>query len=365
MRIRSSGVAYNIPVKREALDYHLPPERIALEPVQPRDAARLLVVNVSTDSIRHHRVRDLPDILPPGTVLVFNRSRVVKARLEGEKPTGGRVTVILDPSPEDLISGGGTSVAVRTVRALLQRGKIREGQRFFVGDVVLEVAERKGKWLTLLLPAELDLDAFLETHGKMPLPPYIRREPGREDEHWYQPVFAEEPGSIAAPTASLHFTPELLSRLQKKGIVIVFITLHVGPGTFLPILTEEVEAHRMLPEWYEIPEPTQTILREARKARHPIVAVGTTATRALETWAFGEGPVRGSTELFIHPGYRFRVLDGLFTNFHQPRSTPLALVAAFAGLNLVKRAYEEALREGYRFLSYGDASLWLRFGEDG
>ncbi len=342
------------------LDYELPRERIAFAPAEPREAARLLVVDVPTGRIRHHRVRDLPDLLPPGTVLVLNRSRVVKARLEGEKSTGGRVTVVLDPSPGTFAQGS-VVVAVRTCRALLQRGKLREGQRFQVAGVTFEVLEKQGKWLTLLLPPDLDLDAFLETHGRMPLPPYIRRAPGKEDERWYQPVFADIPGSIAAPTASLHFTEPLLRALEHRGIQTVYLTLHVGPGTFLPILTEEVEAHRMLPEWYEIPPGTVRVLQEAREAGRPVVAVGTTATRALESWAWGEGPERGATDLFIHPGYAFRVISGLLTNFHQPRSTPLALVAAFAGLDLVRRAYGEALAQGYRFLSYGDASLWLAF----
>ena len=342
------------------LDYELPRERIAFAPTEPREEARLLVVDVPTGRIRHHRVRDLPDLLPPGTVLVLNRSRVVKARLEGEKPTGGRVTVVLDPKPETLAQGS-VAVAVRTCRALLQRGKLREGQRFQVAGVTFEVAEKQGKWLTLLLPPDLDLDAFLEAHGRMPLPPYIRRAPGKEDERWYQPVFADTPGSIAAPTASLHFTENLLRALERRGVQTAYLTLHVGPGTFLPILTEEVEAHRMLPEWYEIPPETVRVLQEAREAGRPVVAVGTTATRALESWAWGEGPERGATDLFIRPGYAFRVISGLLTNFHQPRSTPLALVAAFAGLDRVRRAYREALVRGYRFLSYGDASLWLAF----
>jgi len=344
----------------QQLDYELPRERIALAPTEPREEARLLVVDIPTGHIRHHRVRDLPEILPRGTVLVFNRSRVVKARLEGEKPTGGRVTVVVEPAP-DALAQGSVAVDVRTCRALLQRGRIREGERFQVAGVTLEVLEKRGKWLTLLLPRDLDLDAFLEAHGRMPLPPYIRREPGKEDERWYQPVFAEIPGSIAAPTASLHFTESLLRALEDRGIQVVYLTLHVGPGTFLPILTEEVEAHRMLPEWYEIPSETAQILQEARKDGRPVVAVGTTVTRALESWAWGEGPERGATDLFIYPGYTFRVISGLFTNFHQPRSTPLALVAAFAGLDLVRRAYREALEGEYRFLSYGDASLWLAF----
>ncbi len=345
-------------MNRRELDYDLPRERIALTPAEPREEARLLVVEIPARRIRHHRVRDLPDLLSPGTVLVFNRSRVVKARLEGEKPTGGRVTVVLDPAPE-MLGSGSVAVAVRTCRALLQRGKLRAGQRFQVAEVSFTVVEKQGKWLTLLLPPDLDLDAFLEAHGRMPLPPYIRREPGEADERWYQPVFADTPGSIAAPTASLHFTENLLVELERRGIQTVYLTLHVGPGTFLPILTEEVEAHRMLPEWYEIPPDTLRVLQEARETGRPVVAVGTTATRALESWAWGEGPERGATDLFIRPGHTFRVISGLLTNFHQPRSTPLALVAAFAGLDLVRMAYREALHRGYRFLSYGDASLWL------
>ncbi len=347
-------------MRRERLDYVLPPEAVALRPVEPRDHARLLVVHIPSGRTFHERFDALPRWLPRGTVLVLNRTRVVRARLEGVKATGGRVTVVVFPRKyaPTAVGGGGKG---EEVQALLQRGKIRVGQVFRVGEIEITVVEQEGKWLTLRFPPGVDVEEVLDRHGKMPLPPYIRREVSEADERWYQPLTAREPGSVAAPTASLHFTPRVMEALRQRGVEIVEVVLHVGPGTFLPILTEEVEAHRMLPEYYEVPPEAQARIVRARREGRPVVAVGTTCTRALETWALGEGPSRGYSDLFIYPGYRFRVLDGLVTNFHQPRSTPLALVAAFAGLDLVKRVYEEALRRGYRFLSYGDATLWVRF----
>lgn len=351
-------------MKRETLYYDLPKHAIAQRPVSPRDHSRLLVVHVPSGRLYHDRFYNLVQYLPSGAVLVLNRTRVIKARLEGEKETGGKVVVVVFPpqhAPLPVGIGGGDS---QTVPALLQRGKVRPGQKIQIQSEVIEVVEQQGKWVTLRFASNMDVNTFLENYGKMPLPPYIQRDIHDADEAWYQPITAQESGSIAAPTASLHFTPHLFHTLQNRGINIVEILLHVGPGTFLPILTERIENHRMLPEYYEIPKETQKEIQQARQEGRPVIAVGTTCTRALETWALGEGPTEGFTDLFIYPGYPFRVLDGLVTNFHQPPSTPLALVAAFAGLDLVHRVYQEALRKGYRFLSYGDASLWMRFPFD-
>jgi len=331
----------------EDLTYDLPRARIADRPADPRETARLLLVRWDPLRLEHRHVRDLPGLLRPGDVLVVNRTRVIKARLDVHKTTGGRVTLVVVAHNRD------------TLRALLQRGKLKPGQTVVVGPHRLACVHREGSWVDLALPRDLSLSELLERYGRMPLPPYIPRTPDRVDERWYQPAVAREPGSIAAPTASLHFTPALLDRLQRRGIRRVELVLHVGPGTFLPIRGERFEEHRMLPEPYRIPPETRKALREARDRGYRIVAAGTTVVRALESWAWGEGPAEGDTDLFIYPGYRFRVIQGFWTNFHQPRSTPLAMVAAFAGWERVRRAYREALDRGYRFLSYGDATLWL------
>ncbi len=333
------------------LAYDLPRARIADRPADPRESARLLVVRWDPLHLEHRHVRDLPALLQPGDVLVMNRTRVIKARLDVQKTTGGRVTVVVVANNQE------------TLRALLQKGKLKPGQTLEVGPYRLTCVARQGKWVDLTLPREIPLSQLLETYGHMPLPPYIPRDPSEQDENWYQPAVAREPGSIAAPTASLHLTSTLLRALKEQGIQFTELVLHVGPGTFLPIRGARFEEHRMLPEPYRIPRKTQEILREARARGARIVAVGTTVVRALETWAWGEGPPEGTTDLFIYPGYTFRVIQGFWTNFHQPRSTPLAMVAAFAGWERVKEAYLVALEQGYRFLSYGDATLWLP--EDG
>jgi S-adenosylmethionine:tRNA ribosyltransferase-isomerase len=343
--------AIGAPLRVEDLTYALPRDRIADRPVEPRESARLLVVRWAPTRIAHHRVADLPHLLRPGDILVLNRTRVIKARLDVHKTTGGRVTVVVVAHRQD------------TLRALLQKGKLKPGQTLQVGPHRLTCVARQGKWVDLTLPREISLEALLEIYGHMPLPPYIPRDPSDHDETWYQPSLAREPGSIAAPTASLHLTPALLHALQARGIQLAEVVLHVGPGTFLPIQGEHFEDHRMLEEPFRIPPETRAVLQEARRSGRRIVAVGTTVVRALETWAWGEGPAEGTTELFIYPGYTFRVIQGFWTNFHQPRSTPLAMVAAFAGWERVKTAYLVALDHGYRFLSYGDATLWLP--EDG
>ena len=340
-------------MKLSAFDYSLPPDRIAQYPSREREAARLLLMDRRNGRLRHHRVADLPDLLRPGDCLVINTTRVMPARLVGWKTrTGGRVELLLLGSRD-----GGPWQA-------LARGRLRPGDvlRFDgteLGAQVVSVADQGRVELRLEAP---DPMAWLQEVGRVPLPPYIRRN-GKDqdlDRERYQTVYAQEEGSVAAPTAGLHFSERLLEALRQRGVEILPLVLHVGPGTFQPVRTEKVEQHRMEAEVYRIPQDTAKRLEAARREGRRIVAVGTTTTRALET-AFACQPPRteGTTDLFIYPGYTFRAVDALLTNFHLPRSTLLMLVCAFAGTQQVLAAYREAVARGYRFYSYGDAMLIL------
>ena len=328
----------------EEFDYPLPEGLIAQEPLPERDASRLLVLPRSGGPAQHRFVRDLPDLLREGDLLVVNDARVIPARLHGKKEgSGGRVELLL----VEPLSGG-------EWLALGQASKpLREGMRVEVlGSRIEIVRVRENGELVVRLPVAGDaLWRFLDEAGELPLPPYIRHAPGAADRERYQTVFAREPGAVAAPTAGLHFTPALIEALRGRGIGIARITLHVGPGTFLPVRVRRVEDHRMHAERYFVPEETARALGEARR----VIAVGTTALRTLEACGGRAGP--GATDLFVAPGYEFRVVDALFTNFHLPRSTLLMLVAAFAGLDRIKAAYREAVAQRYRFFSYGDAML--------
>ncbi|HET7788744.1 MAG TPA: tRNA preQ1(34) S-adenosylmethionine ribosyltransferase-isomerase QueA [Myxococcales bacterium] len=325
-------------------DYQLPEELIAQAPLPERDASRLLVLPRAEGEIQHRGVRDLPLLLAEGDLLVANDARVIPARLHGRKQgTGGRVELLL---VEPL--GGADWLA------LGQAGKpLRAGQRVEVlGSAVEIVQVRQGGELVVRLPLEGDaLWKFLDEAGELPLPPYIRHAPGPQDSERYQTIFARERGAVAAPTAGLHFTPALVGKLRERGVGLAFITLHVGPGTFLPVRAQRTEDHRMHKERFVVPTGTARAIEAARR----VIAVGTTALRALE--ASGGRPGEGSTDLFITPGYEFRTVDGLFTNFHLPRSTLLMLVAALAGLPRILQAYREAVARRYRFFSYGDAML--------
>ena len=325
-------------------DYQLPEELIAQAPLSERDASRLLVLPRVEGEIQHRGVRDLPLLLAEGDLLVANDARVIPARLHGRKQgTGGRVELLL---VEPL--GGADWLA------LGQAGKpLRAGQRVEVlGSAVEIVQVRQGGELVVRLPLEGEaLWKFLDEAGELPLPPYIRHVPGPQDSERYQTIFARERGAVAAPTAGLHFTPALVGKLRERGVGLAFITLHVGPGTFLPVRAQRTEDHRMHKERFVVPTGTARAIEAARR----VIAVGTTALRALE--ASGGRPGEGSTDLFITPGYEFRTVDGLFTNFHLPRSTLLMLVAALAGLPRILQAYREAVARRYRFFSYGDAML--------
>lgn len=348
-------------------DFHLPLERIAQAPLARRDDARLYVVD-RRGGDTHRQIRELPALLPDGALLVVNDTRVIPARVRGKKPTGGRVELLLvEPlagSSEDGLSHwrclGGASKPIRPGPLELD-GK---------GAPACAVVETNGEWVDVVFDcAPADLHRVLERIGEVPLPPYIKRERGAappvDDRDRYQTVFAHTPGAVAAPTAGLHFTSELLSALEARGIARATVTLHVGPGTFAPLRTDELDDVRLHAERYEVPEATADAIARARSDGRPVVAVGTTVVRTLETAALDDGTVRagsGATSLFIKPGHRFRAVDSLVTNFHLPRSTLLMLVAAFAGpppegIDRILAAYRNAVDAGYRFYSYGDAML--------
>jgi S-adenosylmethionine:tRNA ribosyltransferase-isomerase len=335
-------------------DYALPEELIAQEPVRPREASRLLVVPRRGGAPRHLVFSELPGLLAPGDLLVLNDTRVIAARLVGHKESGGRCEMLLT-EPLDDPPGS-------RWRAMGQASKpIRPRSRLFFGTLEATVDEAEGDGLfairfdrsgTALLEA-------LESEGRVPLPPYIRREPGPEDRDRYQTVLASQPGSAAAPTAGLHFSHELLAALAARGIGCTTLTLHIGPATFLPVRTEDVEAHRMHSERYHVGQEAAVAFGACRGRGGKIVAVGTTTVRTLESAFHGGGlqPGWGRTALFIKPGYDFRAIDGLVTNFHLPRSTLLMLACAFGGRERILEAYREAVAARYRFFSYGDAMV--------
>jgi S-adenosylmethionine:tRNA ribosyltransferase-isomerase len=342
-------------------DFDLPPDRIALRPAEPRDAARLLTVG--TDGALADRfVRDLPDLLSSGDALVFNDTRVIAARLRGRRARDGTAATI-------------TATLHRRLGPDRWSAFARPGKRLRIGDridfadgaLAAEVAARgEGGEVTLAFDrADGDLDRAIAEHGAMPLPPYIaaRRPEDARDRNDYQTIFARDPASVAAPTAGLHFTAELMDRLARRGVSAHFVTLEVGAGTFLPVKSETVEGHRMHAERGVIGEATARALNAVRRAGGRIVCVGTTSLRLIESAASGDGEIRrfdGETEIFITPGYRFRAADGLVTNFHLPRSTLFMLVSALGGVERLRRAYAHAIAAGYRFYSYGDASLIWR-----
>jgi len=341
-------------------DYELPLELIAQHPLSVRSDARLMVVDRGTASWDHRYVRDLPDVLGPGDCLVLNDTRVVPARLVGRRSdTGGHWEGLFLEGDEN----GFWRVLGKT------RGKLDPGQRIRLlnaaghEDIVLELAARRPDGTSIVRPetGERVLD-LLERVGRVPLPPYIRKgEMVPADREHYQTVYAKKPGAVAAPTAGLHFTGQLLERLEGLGVHLVRLTLHVGPGTFRPIRAESLAEHVVDPEWGSISREAVEQIGRARAGGGRVVAVGTTSVRLLET-AAAEGelaPFSGRTSLFIRPPYRFRVVDALLTNFHLPRTTLLVLIRTFGGDELMRRAYEEAVREQYRFYSYGDAMLIL------
>ncbi len=328
-------------------DYALPGELVAQAPIEPRDAARLLVLERSGGGQRHARVRDLPDLLCRGDLLVVNRSRVLPARVLGRLAGGGRAEVLLLRR----LGAGRWQALTRPAR------RLRQGARIDVapGLRLRVVAEGDEGLRELAVEAgAADPDAALRAAGTVPLPPYIRGWPG--DPERYQTVYADVEGSAAAPTAGLHFTHALLARLERAGVERASVTLHVGLDTFRPVVVEDPARHRMHAEWYVVPAETRARVQAARARGGRVVAVGTTSVRSLESWAVS-GRAEGWTDLFIRPGFQFQVVDALLTNFHPPRSTPLMLVSAFAGRERVLAAYRDAVRQRYRFFSFGDAML--------
>jgi S-adenosylmethionine:tRNA ribosyltransferase-isomerase len=345
-------------VKVADFDYDLPPERIAQRPAAERDGSRLLVLP-ATGAVEHDRFERLAQRLASGDLVVLNDTRVRPARLVGRKPGGGRVELLL-------IEQVGAERGRESWRCLLRSSRPpAAGGRLAFGEALAgEVVEREGEtWIVRLAAAEGSVEEALGRAGQVPLPPYVRRGasgPDALDRERYQTVYARHVGAVAAPTAGLHFTAAAFERLARAGIECAMLTLHVGPGTFLPVRGEQVGEHRLHAEPFELPAETAAAVERARRRGGRVVAVGTTVVRALEASAAAGGQVlagRGRTDLFIRPGFRFGVVDLLLTNFHLPRSTLLMLVAAFAGTERVLAAYREALRSSYRFYSYGDAML--------
>jgi S-adenosylmethionine:tRNA ribosyltransferase-isomerase len=342
-------------------DYALPPELIAQEPLPDRAASRLLVLERATGAIRHERFPAIVDLIPPGDVLVLNVSRVIAARLRGIRNSGLG------------IRGSGGNAEILLVRELPDGtwlamghpgGKLKPGRRVTFGpDSAVEILEMLGGGLRRVrFVGALNAAATLAKYGEVPLPPYIRRRPAEPDRERYQTVYAEHDGSVAAPTAGLHFTPEILERLRAKGVAIATLDLHIGPGTFKPVEVEDLAQHAMHAEPYALGAEAAASINRAREAGGRIWAVGTTVVRTLETCADERGRVHagaGETGLFIYPPHAFRAVDRMLTNFHLPRSTLLMLVSAFGGYERVMRAYEAAVGERYRFYSYGDAMVML------
>jgi S-adenosylmethionine:tRNA ribosyltransferase-isomerase len=352
-----------------AFDFDLPEDRIALRPAIPRDSARLLLVTPG-QPLEDRQVADLPGLLRAGDVLVLNDTRVIPARLKGVR-VRDESRVAVEATLHRRLSPSRWTAFMRPGKRLAPGDRIvfgeAEDRACFLGrlDATVKAKSEDGEVTLSFDLSGPDLDAAIAERGAMPLPPYIaaRRKEDAQDRTDYQTVYAEEDGSVAAPTAGLHFTPELLARLAAAGVAIERVTLHVGAGTFLPVKTETVEDHRMHAEWGEVDADAADRLNRARAAGGRIVCVGTTSLRLLESAAGEDGAVhafRGETEIFIKPGYVFRAADGLMTNFHLPKSTLFMLVCAFAGTETMKAAYAHAIAEGYRFYSYGDASLLWR-----
>jgi S-adenosylmethionine:tRNA ribosyltransferase-isomerase len=340
-------------MRLDDFDFDLPPGLIAQAPVAERSDSRLLCVGPQYGGLTDRTFRDIAELTAPGDVLVLNDTRVIKARLAGRKKSGGKVEVLV----ERVLS---RNLALAQVRA--NRPPRLDGVLLLADAIEVTVVGRRGEFYELCFAECDDLFALLERHGSVPLPPYIERAAAPEDESRYQTVYARAPGAVAAPTAGLHFDEPLLATLRERGVGIAHITLHVGAGTFQPVRVQDLTEHEMHAEWFDVTQAAVDTIERAIETGHNVVAVGTTSLRALET-AGGTGRLRagyGETKLFIVPGYRFRIVDRLVTNFHLPKSTLLMLVCAFAGMRTIQEAYRHAVEHGYRFFSYGDAMLLER-----
>ena len=333
-------------------DFPFDPTLIASEPVLPRHAARLLCLDRQSGVLSHRQVADLPNLLAPGDLLVVNDTKVLAARVSGRKQPAGTVVDVL------FVKDLGDAVW-----EVMLKGHFRVGQTIlFDGDASATVVQRDEAGTKIRMASPVPVADFLRAHGRMPLPPYIKRSAQPEDQVWYQTCFADREGAIAAPTAGLHFTPELMDRLRARGVETAAVTLHVGPGTFKPVVVERIEDHQMGEEWFEVSAQTVGAILKAKQSGGRVVAVGTTVVRALESAARRSGGLQaatGESRLFISPGFHFTVVDALMTNFHLPRTTLLMLVSALAGVEAMRNAYAEAVSRRYRFYSYGDAMLIL------
>ena len=358
-------------MRTEAFDFDLPAERIALRPISPRDAARLLIVRPHPQPpLADCHVPDLPDLLSPGDALVVNDTKVIPARLHGRRIGRGAAEPAIEATLHQRLDGSRWRAFVKPAKRLIAGDVVRfgeEGKVCFLGqlDATVEAKEEGGETTLAFAFHGPVLDEAVNERGEMPLPPYIaaRRRPDERDRIDYQTMFAQQEGSVAAPTAGLHFTDALIARLKERGVSLHRVTLHVGAGTFLPVKVADTAEHRIHAEQGSVSGETAAALNSVRRSRGRIVAVGSTSLRLLESASTEDGSVRafsGETALFITPGYRFRVVDVLMTNFHLPRSTLFMLVSAFCGLDVMKRAYAHAIGSDYRFYSYGDACLLFR-----
>jgi S-adenosylmethionine:tRNA ribosyltransferase-isomerase len=358
-------------MRTDLFDFDLPADRIALRPVAPRDAARLLVVRPGqAGELEDRKIADLPDLLQPGDCLVVNDSKVIAARLKGRRTGRGTTEPVIEATLHKRIDGSHWRAFILGAKKVQVGDTLRfgtEGKVCFLGELDAQVSQKdEGGEVTLSFSFHGPvLDQAIAERGAMPLPPYIasRRPPDEQDRADYQTVFATPEGSVAAPTAGLHFTERLLARLNTRGVALHKVTLHVGAGTFLPVKADDTESHKMHAEFGSVSAETADALNTVRAKGGRIVAVGSTALRLLETAAGADGQLRpfaGETAIFITPGYTFRAVDLMLTNFHLPRSTLFMLVSAFSGLATMQRAYAHAIASGYRFYSYGDACLLFR-----
>jgi S-adenosylmethionine:tRNA ribosyltransferase-isomerase len=341
-------------MKRSEFHFELPPGLIAQQPLKRRSDSRLLRLSRDQGKYSDHRFAELPDLLEPGDLLVFNDTRVIPARLFAHKETGGRVEILI----ERLLGEQECIVQLKASKTP------RDGSLLLLEDETrLEVIGREGSFFRLR--SQVGVSELMERLGHVPLPPYIDREDAAMDRERYQTVYARRPGAVAAPTAGLHFDESLIAALDRKGVERISLTLHVGAGTFQPVRVDDIEAHEMHAEYLEVPASVCAAVEAARARGGRVIAVGTTAVRSLETAAGNSGngrilqPFRGDSRIFIYPGYQFLVVDGMVTNFHLPESTLLMLVSAFAGMDEIRAAYSHAIEERYRFFSYGDAMLIL------
>ncbi|WP_457628171.1 tRNA preQ1(34) S-adenosylmethionine ribosyltransferase-isomerase QueA [Persephonella sp.] len=330
-------------------DYHLPKELIAKYPVEPRDSCRLMVLDRKDGSIQHRIFRDIVDYLEEGDTLVLNDTKVIPARLKGKKKTGASIEVfLLRPLSDDV-----WEALVKNLK------RLKEGQEIIFGeDFRGELLEKEEDGKAKVRLVGDDINSLIKRYGHIPLPPYMEREDEEKDKNHYQTVFARKEGAVASPTAGLHFTQELLEKIKNMGVNVEFVTLHVGLGTFRPVTVEDFTKHRMHEEYYQIPDRTLEVIKQTKERGKNVVAVGTTVVRTLETYAL-TGKKEGFSDIFIYPPYRFKMVNRLITNFHLPKSTLILLVSAFASREMILNAYNIAVKERYRFFSYGDAMLIL------